>query len=110
MLLTFHLVLFAWVFFRAPSLPGAATLLGTLAAPGGLLQALRLGPGVYQLGIAAAALAVMFRVEREGARPERVLRPSPRPVWVRWGYAYALVFGILMFGQFDMTEFIYFQF
>ena len=31
-------------------------------------------------------------------------------VWVRWAFYYLLFFGTLIFGQFNQTQFIYFQF
>ena len=33
-----------------------------------------------------------------------------RPTWVRWGLYYAAVVTILLFGEFEEREFIYFQF
>jgi D-alanyl-lipoteichoic acid acyltransferase DltB (MBOAT superfamily) len=110
-LLTFHFVCLAWVFFRANSVADAGTLLRSLADfSAGPLAALRPQPGWYGLAVAAVGVAVMLWVERGGAAPETRLRPASGPAWVRWAYAYAVIFAILMLGEFRLQEFIYFQF
>jgi hypothetical protein len=45
---------------------------------------------------------------QEGRDGERIL--ASLPAWVRWSMYYALGVAILMFGQFKVTQFIYFQF
>ncbi len=64
----------------------------------------------YQLMIPVAAIALMEFVhltQRRGSVRQMV---SERPAVVRWPLYYALVFGIIVFGMFDNSRFIYFQF
>jgi len=108
---TFHLVTFAWIFFRANSLSDAAYIVSHLFRGLDLRAGYGLGLGLYQIAIALAALAALelaHWVERRGLTASAFLRA--RPAWVRLGLDYALVFSILLFGRMGVTEFIYFQF
>ena len=110
---TFHLVVFAWVFFRANSLGDAITLLQRMFSfeedVSTVAFATALGP--FELAIAFGAILLMEGVhvlqERWGSTGAYL---DGKPRWVRWSVYYAVVFAILMFGEFSLTEFIYFQF
>lgn len=110
MTVTFALVAFAWIFFRAETIADAlyiATHLLSGLSPTGLFD---LGLSRLEFGIAVAALVVLFGVEflqRHGSLRERLAR---QPVWVRWAAYYALVMSILLLGNFTQQTFIYFQF
>jgi alginate O-acetyltransferase complex protein AlgI len=105
---TFHLVLVAWVFFRAQAIGdamGIFSAVGRWRAEGLPWHA---PIELWQLRLAVLFIALLlvaqFVRERVGTEERRV------PAWARWCADYAMVFGILMFGEFGAQEFIYFQF
>ena len=107
---TFHLVTFALIFFRAESITDAFYIVTHLLVD--LMAKPQLGPefGYYNLFIVVIASGVMTLVhflQEQGRFQELV---ENRPLWFRWSLYYALVFSILIFGQFGTTEFVYFQF
>jgi alginate O-acetyltransferase complex protein AlgI len=107
---TFHLVCTAYLFFRANTIGDALGFARTLAVgAGGLLPGpLALNP--FQLALAFAAiltLLVVSLLERRGDLDDGLLR---QPRWVRWGAFYSIAGLTLMFGEFRVQEFIYFQF
>lgn len=110
-LATFHLVLFAWIFFRANSIGDAFLILQRMfvadpASPSIPYVAL----DKFQLAIALAAIVFMELVHlferRRGMR--RLL--SGKSLWIQWPFYYALILAILLTGVFAEQEFIYFQF
>ena len=114
MALTFHLVLTAWVFFRAPSLDAALTLLRRMAAPSTPWPD-ALAP--VDVGVAVVALALMEGVhllERAdglgGRRTDLRARLRRAAWWVRWPAYVALASAVVLFGWFGREAFIYFQF
>jgi D-alanyl-lipoteichoic acid acyltransferase DltB (MBOAT superfamily) len=108
--LTFHLVAFAWVFFRAPSLGSAAFILSRIP---------RLRPGAgdwllgmywYQLLPIGAAVAVLLLTEWRPVR-EALLRLFPAaPQPVRYCVYYAGALAVLFSSAGAPRQFIYFQF
>jgi D-alanyl-lipoteichoic acid acyltransferase DltB (MBOAT superfamily) len=120
---TFALVTFAWIFFRAKNVQEARyisahllTGIGDLLArlPGFLIrhEHLEAGvPGSVKDYVVAAAL-VMFLglvqlIQRSGSVRQRASRS---PVWLRWTAYYALALAILLLGVLENRQFIYFQF
>ncbi|MBI3160793.1 MAG: MBOAT family protein [Chloroflexi bacterium] len=115
MLLTFHLVLLTWVFFRAASVGEAAMLIGSLTDWSGFpgLDVI-LGPlGAAGFALALAGVALLFAVEiwieRRGAADfDDALAGLGAPA--RWAAYYGLAALTLLFGVFAESTFIYFQF
>lgn len=115
---TFNLVSFAWIFFRAQSLHDAfyiATHLFALSSRvTGEAGAVPAGAFILDrvdLGIAFAAVAFMEIVHLLQRRRRMRQFLSERPFWMRWPAYYALTMGILLFGKFELPQqFIYFQF
>ena len=110
---TFNLVSFAWIFFRASSLRDAVYIVQHLFAPaetGASVIDLMPGGG-YEWLIALAAILMMELVQwqqrKSGSIREVVRR---QPAWLRWSAYYGLVVLILMFGKFEAVEFIYANF
>jgi D-alanyl-lipoteichoic acid acyltransferase DltB (MBOAT superfamily) len=110
---TFNLVAFSWIFFRANSLADAFYIITHLFA--GL--ELRLGlyrtmpGGAYEFMIAFIAILLMELVhwlQMTNGSVRLILRGQP--LWLRWSGYYSLVLAIIMFGHFGLTQFIYFQF
>jgi alginate O-acetyltransferase complex protein AlgI len=101
---TFHLVLVGWVFFRAGSIADAVYVLGAIWNGEGTL----VGPMTqWQFTLAVVSILVLLTIQAL-----RELWPGALsvPTWLRWSMDYALIFAILIFGEFGAREFIYFQF
>jgi len=110
-LVTFHLVLFSWVFFRAESLGAAFTMIGNAfdfgARAGGSFL---VGLSGYEFALAVGAIACMEVVHLVERREDMRSLLSRKPGWVRYPLYAALVLAIVLFGEFGAREFIYFQF
>lgn len=113
-LITFILVCFGWIFFRANSLSDAIYVIKHLfdgSFKNIYEQALILEPDTFQLNVALISIVLMEVVhlvqEKVGSIREFVSR---RPIWIRWSLYYILIIGIIIFGSFGSQEFIYFQF
>ena len=110
---TFALVNVGWVLFRAESLEAAWTVLrrlptGWTAGYERFLVPFGLEPAT--VGVTLAATAALFVCERGlGTSSPRYLLHH-QPAWVRWPAYHLLVLAILLFGSFEPSPFIYFQF
>ena len=118
MIVTFHLVLFAWIFFRAGSLADAGTVISRIAAFdfSNLIDSMTAGfdlanyqAGWFQFIVAIAAIGVMELIQRRTTTFADI-KFSTRPAWRRWSLDYALMIAIAILGVFEHSEFIYFQF
>jgi D-alanyl-lipoteichoic acid acyltransferase DltB (MBOAT superfamily) len=110
-LVTFHLVTFAWIFFRANTFSDAVYIAGHLFQGWQLQASYGLGLGFYDLAIALLAILLLewsHLVEQRTNTAWMYLKNWPG--WLRWATDYSLIFAILLFGKMGVTEFIYFQF
>lgn len=109
-LVTFHLVCFAWIFFRAVSLEQAVFIISQFKSDFHIRDLLMLPLPLYDLLIAGGAICLMegihFWQRRQSIR-DRILS---MPTAARWTVYYGLVLVILIFGEFSGKQFIYFQF
>ena len=109
--LTFHLITFAWIFFRAPSIAAAWTVItrvaGSLPMLPRMFQAYRYGP---ELVLSVILIAFLLLVEALDERKDLWERVRVKPTAIRWAYAYLLIFGLLIFGKWGLAQFIYMQF
>ena len=118
--LTFHLVLFAWIFFRANSINDAFYILSnifplnlnafiTLINSTGAMETTL---GLSKRGIILALLAIgsmeTIHLVQRHLKIQNLL--SQKPFIIRWVIYYILIIIIISFGEFNMKEFIYFQF
>ena len=119
-LITFLLVDFTWIFFRADSLAAAFGILRQLFSRANL--AVLFDGGLYALGLAridftiallsiVLLLAVDLLHERGVGIRDWILRQD---LWFRWTVYLLAVFAVLIFGfygpNYDAAQFIYFQF
>lgn len=110
--ITVQLASFAWIFFRAANIHDASTLIHRLfgtAATLGDLRALykELPRGMLDVTVLLTLLFMaMDPVVDAWVKREKA---APRGLWGTMAYA-ALLVGILLFGYFGATSFIYFQF
>ena len=110
-LVTFHLIAIAWVFFRAASVSEAILILQKIA--GGIGKMAALLPrypftGEHYLGFGLIALLIFVEILDE--RRSIWKRLAAAPVVLRWGVYYAAIFALLILGRWQAREFIYMQF
>jgi D-alanyl-lipoteichoic acid acyltransferase DltB (MBOAT superfamily) len=103
-LVTFHVVCLAWVFFRAEDLPAALDYLGALA---------HLEPGVRQLtpltlGLIALGMSLHGLPQDAPARLVRLL--ASWPVWLQGAWSGLGIVSVTALGPDGVAPFIYFQF
>jgi len=114
--MTFLMISFAWIFFRANSLRDAFYIIQHLFTGWGNL---------FQIGFHAipfieslrfelivGVLSVLLLIAIEGLKGDRTFSEmiALKPIWVRWPVYYSLIISILLFGEFGGKQFIYFQF
>lgn len=108
--LVFHLVVFAWIFFRAESVGDAFYIVRQIFT--GLQPTLRseqIHIGLTTLIVLCSSIVLMELVEL--LRRANRLQLTVQPAWVRWSSYYALVVLIVLFGELQAKgQFIYFQF
>ncbi len=108
---TFHLALLAWVFFRANSFTDAVMLIqrmfqGLRLFDPAVLDPLPLVPFLAAVG-SIGCMEVVHAIQKRGPVTARI---GALPLPARWAVYYALIFAIIVFGSFTSEEFIYFQF
>jgi alginate O-acetyltransferase complex protein AlgI len=109
--LTFHLILASWVFFRAESVADAATIFSRVTAASPSLPNLlrvRLASGSVVLSL--ALIAVLLAVEYVDERRPLWERVRVRPLVFRWAVYYALLIALIVLGTWNAREFVYMQF
>jgi alginate O-acetyltransferase complex protein AlgI len=110
-IVTFSLVTFAWIFFRANTLADSWYIATHLLPPG------KLDPFLLKVGgfsrattpYLALSIVAMFVVEWWIAHPEATPRLWARPAFRALAYN-ACLYAIVFFGFFGHRDFIYFQF
>lgn len=110
-LVTFHLVLVTWVFFRAGSLADATTVLSRVGAAAGSLPRLvltRLQDPTVQISIALVLLLLI--VEAVDDLRSMWVRLDARPIYVRWAAYYVLLALLVVLGNWNVAQFVYMQF
>lgn len=107
-LLTFHLILVTWVFFRAASPSDALTILGRIGA--GVSELPWLLP-VYPFNpdqlLGAALIVVLILVEIACEPTPLAERLASAPLVLRWAGLYTGVAALLLMGRWQDTSFIY---
>jgi len=120
--LTFVLVCFAWIFFRANTVSDALYIVshlgtGLTAVPYQLNNLafikmnILLGRDKFEFLFAVAALCLMIGIHLLQNRFEIRALIHTQPRWLRWSVYYAALVIVLFFGAFNESQqFIYFQF
>jgi len=122
-LMTFMLVTFSWIFFRANSLAEALYIIKhsvtdtgrniqelILSISGGGAVDLHLGLSKSQMLIGIGAIAVMEIIHLLQNRYQLSEWISARPAYIRWSIYYTVILSIIFLGVFENRQFIYFQF
>lgn len=109
--LTFHLILIAWVFFRAKSMNDALLIFQKIGARLADMPSLLVGyPFTAEHLLGFALIGLLLAVEIIDERRPLWQRLAAAPVAVRWGAYYLAIFGLLILGRWQAKEFIYMQF
>lgn len=112
--MTFLLVSFAWIFFRANNLSDGLYIVPHLFTGWDELDAHLLsfinGELKFKLIVGLASIGVLWLIH--GLQGEKGFSPwlSERSVWLRWPFYYLMILSILLCGSFGSKDFIYFQF
>ena len=118
---TFALVCFAWIFFRAPTFFDAIQIVERIFINFGFANILnRFSYGMQYFGLshrdalaAGVSILVLFILDLWQRRMDIRETLAKRNIVIRWGVYYALVFVVILLGAFGFgvsNEFLYFQF
>lgn len=104
-IITFSIVNFAWIFFRIDSLSDTMAILSRIFTSRGGLY---FDPNVMGYAIPSFILVLLFDwyAEKDG----KIAFMDSRNVIVRLAAYICLILFLLLFGSFEQTQFIYFQF
>ncbi|HYC56770.1 MAG TPA: MBOAT family O-acyltransferase [Candidatus Binatia bacterium] len=110
LLITFALVDFAWIFFRAATFEDALYVITHMFRGWDLSAGISLGLGTYEMTLVLVAIAILLIVDWLQSRTP--LRPviAELPTWARWSLYYGVVMCVLLLGKTGGGKFIYFQF
>jgi alginate O-acetyltransferase complex protein AlgI len=108
---TFHLILVTWVFFRAASLDDALTIFSRVAATAGRLPTL-LATRLAAPEILASLILIVLLIAVEAFDETRSMwaRLAARPTPVRWAAYYAMALALVVLGVWNLQQFVYMQF
>jgi alginate O-acetyltransferase complex protein AlgI len=117
-LFSFALICIAWIFFRSKSLPDAWYIVTHLCRGLGDMLSINgvkfifsgLGLANYDFATAIAAICLMETVHLVQRSGNITARIAKLPFALRWATYYGIVAGIVYFGVFESSKFIYFQF
>jgi D-alanyl-lipoteichoic acid acyltransferase DltB (MBOAT superfamily) len=110
-LLTFHLILLTWVFFRSASIEDAVTVVTRIAQSASVLPGLiitRLSGG--EVLVSVILIAVLMAVELIDEKRPMWNRLRAQPRVIRWAAYYALLLCLLVLGRWNLQQFVYMQF
>jgi D-alanyl-lipoteichoic acid acyltransferase DltB (MBOAT superfamily) len=102
--LTFHLMSLAWVFFRAPTTSDATGIVRRIA--GAVVHGEIAAPDDMLLLLVGTVVGIEWR-HRRAAHP---LQLDTAAGWQRWAAYGTLVLAMALFGRVETIPFIYFQF
>ena len=109
--LTFHLILVTWVFFRADSPADALTVLSRVAASAiELPRLLHLRVTGGEVLFSVALVVLLITVEAADERRPIWQRLESRPRYQRWAVYYALLISLVVLGVWNQQQFVYMQF
>ena len=117
---TFILVCFAWIFFRANSLPDAIIIIQSgitglsnvtqMFNPEYIDHIVFLDQGKYVFIVSVLSILLLELIELYQRGGSVFRHISKKPAYIRWAVYYVILIIILVFGSFNQTDFIYFQF
>jgi len=109
--ITFNLISFSWIFFRATSFRSAISIIKKIFTDFSLeVNFDSVGITRYQVVLCCCAIVLLVIVQilqRSRHLSEEIAK---KPLVLRWGLYYAGLFILIIFGVFNTSSFIYFQF
>lgn len=107
----FNLICFSWIFFRATSLSNAWMVIKRILSDHRLSLNMN-AVAITRFQLLFCCLLVAFLVIVQLMQRTRLLSEeiSKKPVIIRWGLYYAGLAFLIIFGVFNTSSFIYFQF
>jgi len=118
-IVTFTLVTFAWVLFRSTGFQNFSDILTAAvrgwsefaASPASAYRQLVVaGFTLADMVIIAATVPFLFLTESSRFLDGTWQRLKTRQTWLRWSLYYSVLITILLFGKFENSTFIYYQF
>jgi D-alanyl-lipoteichoic acid acyltransferase DltB (MBOAT superfamily) len=109
-IITIALVVFAWIFFRAPKFADAKYVIKNMFAGSShsFMEIIKL-IGTQNLVVVLLGILILEIVQWMQSTKDMGNWVENRPAWQRWSMYYFFLF-ILTFGYFGEVQFIYFQF
>lgn len=108
---TVILVVFAWIFFRAPNFKDAKYIIkNTYQASSHSISEVINIIGVKEFIVLVIGILIMQTVHYIQSKQSVSQYIDAKPRWIQWSAYYGLLIMILSFGFFDKIQFIYFQF
>lgn len=109
--ITFNLVCFSWIFFRATSFRSALTIIKKVITDYSFIIDYT-SVGITQYQFVLCCLIVIFLISVQLLQRSKLLSEeiSKKPLVLRWGLYYAGLIILIIFGVFNTSSFIYFQF
>ena len=110
--MTFTLFVLSLMIWRSTTLPDMVFNLQQAFTAGNDPWLLTKPMAAYELAIALGSLALLLAYEicGEFKDSELIKELNARTAWIRWPVYYALFYGIVILGIFELKEFVYFQF
>ena len=105
-LVTFTIINLAWIFFRLDNLTDVVTVISKIFTN---MDSLYIDSCVIGHAIPALLLVFFYDWFAEKNNNKQLMLDS-RKIWVRWGAYIFLIMFLILFGSFEQTQFIYFQF
>ncbi|MDD2891086.1 MAG: MBOAT family protein [bacterium] len=105
-IITFGLVSFAWIFFRADNISNAIYIIKHLFCFN--LSGLSSINGKKEAILAIVFMEFVYFIQGRYGSIRHIL--SEKPLWIRWTIYYMLILSIIFLGVFNRSKFIYFKF
>ncbi len=116
-MVTFSLVCFAWIFFRANSISDAMVIVSRLLTGWQDIPSFDVFKSIpiwrplkFEFLTGIVSIGILAVVHLLQTRWSIIQVLSQKPIWIRWPVYYSLLVAILLFGSFGGKQFIYFQF
>ncbi len=109
--ISFNLICFSWIFFRAASFTSARFIVRKIFSDFSLKTNFS-SVGVTRYQVALCCFVVLFLVAVQLFQRSKPLSEeiAKKPLVIRWGLYYAGLIFFIVFGVFNANSFIYFQF
>jgi D-alanyl-lipoteichoic acid acyltransferase DltB (MBOAT superfamily) len=109
-MVTFHLVSFAWIFFRANNIGDAWYIVNHMLTGAKDVSAILISQKYDGIIVLSTSLIAMYILRLAKYKYDLLEYLFDKPTWIRWSYYYTVIMAILFFGVYDDSKFIYFQF